>query len=713
MEFQSAIDIIVACGSLIVAVLAGFRASTHQSLQNYSPEYGCLGPALQNTDTGGRTATSIMLLRLGFVMAVTTIVALPGVVFAASPASLNGVVQSGGTASARPLAGVEIVLYEASDASPRVVDTATTDIAGRFTVSAPTEKTEGVFYVSATVGKRVEFVAIIGPTLPERATVNELTTVAAGYSMAQFYDSGDISGDPFALQLAAGMNDNIVDPLTGMSSPVLLTSPNADETISLRSTRALANLLAACVESRSTTASFLAQTRPQRGRPARSTVQALANLARNPGQEVNRIFQLTKRAAKYEPALMRQPDAWTVTVKVNDSGSDAQDKLFGGPANLAFDERGFAWLTNNVIQGKQTSSLVAMVLQPNGKPADGTNGVPLSPLTGGGLLGTGFGVTIGPRGNVWFGNFGWGGENPEPGIDGSISEFSPDGTAISVPNGYGNAVDRAQGLASDGNNIWITSFGSDSVTVFLGGDPNNALSFKQYQGSQPFDVALAPDGSAWVSNSGGLAGLFPSSIARFELIRGKLKRTMLHFIGSSLKGLAVDSQGNAWVASLGENSVYGLRPDGSQIGQFMGGGIVAPWDVTVDGDDNLWVSNFGPIEVTNNFRNGRLSKLCGIDRAACPPGVKTGDPISPPTGYTLPSAGSEVLLANGNPLYGAGEAPSFSPMMRQTASQIDRAGNVWTINNWKPDFIVDATSNPGGDGIVIFVGLAPPPAPGF
>jgi len=40
-------------------------------------------------------------------------------------------------------------------------------------------------------------------------------------------------------------------------------------------------------------------------------------------------------------------------------------------------------------------------------------------------------------------------------------------------------------------------------------------------------------------------------------------------------------------------------------------------------------------------------------------------------------------------------------MMRQ-------AGNIWTINNWKPNFDNDALLNPGGDGIVIFVGLAPP-----
>ncbi|MEA3274896.1 MAG: hypothetical protein U9Q81_06300 [Pseudomonadota bacterium] len=651
------------------------------------------------------------IVSLLFLIAAATAVTLPGTASAAQPANLSGVVQSGGTASARPLAGVKVTLYEASNASPRVVGTAMTDATGRFTVTAPTDEAVGVFYASAAVGRGVEFAAVLGTTLPATATVNELTTVAAGYSMAQFYQGSEISGDPFALQLAAGMNDNIVDPATGASSPVLLTSPNADETISLRSTRALANLLAACVVSRGTTAKFLAMTKPQRGRPARSTVQAVANLARNPGRKVDQIYRLTKRARAYEPALERGPDAWTVAVKVNDSGSDAQDELFGGPGNLAFDAWGFAWVTNNVVQGGPTSSSVVMVLQPNGKPADGANGTPLSPLTGGGILGTGYGVTIDPLGNAWFGNFGWGGEafQPQPGVDGSMSEFSPAGIPLSGPKGYVNAVDRAQGLASDDGNIWITSFGSDSVIVFLGGDPSNAVSYRQYRGSQPFDVALAPDGGAWVSNSGGLGGEFPSSIARFELVGDELKRTTLRFVGSSLKGLSVDSRGNAWVSSLDDDSVYGIRPDGSLIGQFTGGGIIGPWDVTVDGDDNLWVSNFGPVAVTNNFPDGRLSKLCGIERAACPPGAKTGDPITPSTGYTLPSAGSEVLLANGDPLYGAGEPPSFSPMMRQTASVIDRAGNLWTINNWKPDFIVDATSNPGGDGVVIFVGLAPPP----
>ncbi|MEY4822457.1 MAG: Dockerin type domain, partial [Planctomycetota bacterium] len=33
-------------------------------------------------------------------------------------------------------------------------------------------------------------------------------------------------------------------------------------------------------------------------------------------------------------------------------------------------------------------------------------------------------------------------------------------------------------------------------------------------------------------------------------------------------------------------------------------------------------------------------------------------------------------------------------------------------NNWKPDVVIDVLENPGGDGIVIFVGVAAPPRRG-
>ncbi len=646
------------------------------------------------------------------VVAIAAIFTATSGVSSASATPLSGVVQTGGTTSTRPLANARVTLFEATPAQPTVLGQATTDASGQFLITSPKNTSSSIFYASADIGGGVEFVAILGPNLPPSITINELTTVAASYSMAQFYKSGVISSNSFGLQIAAGMNDNIVTSATGESSSVLLTSPNADETNSLRSTRSLANLLAACVHNRRVTVRFLTLTRPPRGGVPRNTAQALANLARNPGQNVESIYSLTRLANSYDPALVEMPDAWTVTIKVNDSGNDAN--LIGGLGNLVFDARGYAWITNNVVQGTPDSSRTMIVLKPNGKPADGTNGTALSPVTGGGLLGGGYGITIDPQGSVWEDNFGWGecdGCKPSRTGNGSVSQFTASGTPISGDNGYQGGPLRAQGMAADASgNIWIASYGDDSIYVFLGGDPNQSLGFQQYEGSQPFDLVLAADGTAWVTNGGGLLGEFPRSVAKYALVNGALQQQFVNYLGQALKGLSLDSQGNAWVTSQGENLIYEIGPDGTVLGKFSGGGIDGPWGATVDGEDNVWIANFGPLETGSDFTSGRLTKLCGINPAARPPGKKVGDPISPPTGYTVPSAGSQVLLHNGDPLYGPGSPPSFAPMMRQTKVGIDQAGNVWSLNNWKPDFDIDIAFNPGGDGVVIFVGLAAPPA---
>ena len=629
-------------------------------------------------------------------------------VSAANPKSLSGVVQTGGTTSSQPLPDVEVTLFEATTGQPIAIGQATTDNSGRFTIPYRKSSSSSIFFVEADIGEGVVFVTVPGPNLPASVTINELTTVAASYSMAQFYRTGVISGNSFGLRVAAGMNDNIVTSATGASSSVLLNSPNADQTNSLRSTRSLANLLAACVDDLGVTASLFALTTPPGGLPPHNTAEALANLARDPGQNAGAIYALTLMSDSYAPPLVTMPDAWTVTVKVNDSGND--NRLIGGPGNLVFDQRGYAWVTNNTFQGTPDSGDFDLVFKPNGQPADGTHATPLSPLLGGGVLGAGYGVTLDSRGAaVWFGNFGWGncsGCQPSPTGNGSMSRFTLTGNPVSPPDAYQGGPVRAQGIASDlSGNIWITSFGSDSVWVFLHGNPHHSVGFQQYDHSGPFDVAIAADGTAWVTNSGGLGGDHDAGVAKYKLVNGALEQQFLRVLGPvGFKGLSLDSHGDAWVASLGNSLVYAFRPDGTEIGQYSGGGMDSPWGITVDGEDNVWVANFGPTASGSNF-TGRLTKLEGVNA-----GKNVGDPISPPTGYTVPSAGSQVLLHNGEPLYGKNAPPSFIPMMRQTALGIDFAGNIWSLNNWKPDFDIDTVGqNPGGDGIIIFVGLAAPP----
>ena len=173
------------------------------------------------------------------------------------------------------------------------------------------------------------------------------------------------------------------------------------------------------------TKSLFALTTSPGNPPPRTTSEALANLAREPGLHVDAIFALTLLSDAYAPHLVAMPDAWTVAVKVNDTGSDAKGLEVGGPGNLAFDQRGYAWVTNNVVQGTPDSTDSVVVLKPNGQPADGRKGTPVSPLTGGGLLGTGFGVTVDPKGLAWFGNFGWGScSTCDPSPDGERKYFA-------------------------------------------------------------------------------------------------------------------------------------------------------------------------------------------------------------------------------------------------------------------------------------------------
>src|SRR5271166_1593791 len=103
------------------------------------------------------------------------------------------------------------------------------------------------------------------------------------------------------------------------------------------------------------------------------------------------------------------------------------------------------------------------------------------------------------------------------------------------------------------------------------------------------------------------------------------------------------------VRLIAEHNFCIARPDGTVVGTFDGGkSIDSPWGIAIDGNDNVWVANAMGHSVTH---------LCGGRTANCPPGTKTGDPISPPGGYI---GGLQII----------------------TDVAVDPAGNLWVANNW-------------------------------
>jgi hypothetical protein len=641
---------------------------------------------------------------------------------------MNGVVQSGGTPSlhiddpasvpiVKPLAGVTVTLYTTTSGAPTQIATAVTDANGAFTISGHWSTSE-IFYLTAAVDSGVILMAVLGAEMPETVTVNELTTVAACWCAAQFLSGDQISGDSFALRIAALMSANLVDPRSGESSPVMTSSPNADETNAWRTTLSLANLLAAVVRDPAALPKLLQLASADPKKPdVSSTIQALGSIARHPARHVGGIYLFSKTVDFYQPALSKQPDAWTIVVKVNDSGDDAH--MFGGPGNLAFDSKGRVWIANNVEQGTGNGTPWSIVLGPDGHPARNESGGKLTPFSGGGLLGPGFGVAVDATDRIWLGDFGWGDAKPNPGgaslfelQNGAINPISPD------PNGYTEgSLLRVQGTLVDAaGNVWLASWGNGRVVVYLGGDPSNAIVYAPDTSKlpfAPFGIAVASDGTAWVTSSAS-----PSCVVHLGIRYNPDTQTSSLIelyrleIGKTLKGIVIDGAGTIWLASGGDDHVYALDINGNFIGGYQGGGMHGPWGLALDGNDQVWVGDFGPLEVGSVF-TGRVTQLAGTNP---PAGYRMGDALTPQTGYTLPSEGQQVLLHNGDPLYGPGAPPCHIPMMRTTGLNIDAAGNVWTCNNWKPSFDIDAIddpwtgegSNPGGDGMLIWIGIAAP-----
>lgn len=646
-----------------------------------------------------------------------------------STGTLQGTVASGGGINQQAIAGAGIRIYQAYLGGTRTLGAGISGQDGKFNITLKLNDDPGIVYAVAHKGPKIELVTVIGANVPANITINEMTTVAAAYSMARIYDNGVLRSDPLLpIEVAAGMAADLVSADTGMPSPVMQTSPNGNETNAWRSLGTLANILAGCVRNGAPNCRRLFRlTTPPGGVAPANTLEAMIDIARHPAANLKPLFELGGTTKVFEPNLaadvngpdapdrLMRLDAFTLAIKFNATGRvDANGNElcpFGGPGNFVFDKNGYIWITNNVVQGTTGSAACMVVLKPNGQPADGTHRTPSSPVFGGGVLGQGFGLGFAPDGTVWSGNFGWGGVNPtdsQGNPAGSVSHFTRGGEALSPAYGYTSNLYRVQGTVSDRHgNIWMASYGNSGVQIFPAGNPETTYPLYQDANTNPFDIRLDSDGSGWVSYTGS------STVSKFVRKKSglQLQFTVPIGVNAAPKGVAVDSQGDAWVAAGGENAVYAFDKNGNPLGKFSGGGISGPWGAAVDSDDIVWLGNFGPLQPGGQRIKFSVSALCGATVSNCPPGLKLGDPISPKTGYTLPSGGDEVHLHNGRPLYDPKSLKSYQPLMRVTAAHPDAAGNLWATNNWKPDFGIDLASNPGGDGMVVFVGLAAPVLP--
>jgi hypothetical protein len=590
--------------------------------------------------------------------------AIAGSASSASAAELSGRVVAGD----RGVASSRVTLYAGGATSVARLGSALTDARGRFGVSYTAPSRGAVLYAVASGGRtparrRLRLMGVADPAkaAPRRLAINELTTVAAAYSLSRFLNGVRLTGPSPGLPNAAATVPSLVRPATGRVGAAIANPPNGTDTESLATFRTLAAILGGCTRGtpRDCRALFRAA-RPPRGRRPADTLSAIHDIALNPASRVRRVFRLRKSRA-YRPTLSEPPSSWVLSLKHT-------GQIYDGPGRMAFDSEGNIWVTNNFQPPGTEAGLYTISLDPAGNPRSG------GAVSGGGIQGNWWGIAIDSLDRVWLSNFT--GDDPNefysPEFQGgnAASLFTRDGAAVHPDGITAGELHAPQGIAVDqSDNVWIANHGSDTVTLYPKGDPSQARVISGGGLYNPFTIAIDAGGNAWVNNgsldakvAGSLTRIAPDGTATGPFVVPRMR---------SPQGMAIDSAGDLWVASLVNGTVSRLGQDGTVKGQFGVPSIDGPWGVAIDGDDNVWVAGFLGQTVT---------QLCGRTVAHCPPGARTGDAISPGRdGWT-----------NGG-------------LQHITAVQVDQSGNVWAANNW-----AKIAPTVGGDGLVEFIGAAAP-----
>jgi hypothetical protein len=658
--------------------------------------------------------------------------------------SIEGQVLGGGA----PIGKSTVTLWSASADAPKQLAQTQSGDDGRFTLSVEDASSpDSSLYLIAKGGvptanqnggdnSAIALIAVLGSKPPAKVTINEFTTVASVWTNAQFLDGGGLRGNSLGLHIAARNVPNFIDLETGGWGSAIQDPLNGPQTPTMANFATLSDILAGCVTRVTANAcdKLFAAATPPKGNAPSDTMTAAESIARSPWYQPGRLYALLDafypipqgknlRPVPYMPYLNWQPSAWVLPLKFDGGGYRA-----GGKAG--FDSEGNLWVGDNFSVGWQGQDSLweghATKFAPDGKT--------LSPITegfsGGGMEGGTFGAAVDAKDNAWFSTYG----------SKAIVVFDKDGKPLTPPDGitFNGRLGLMQGvMVTPSGDVWVLGVEKRQLVYFPKGDLTKGKIVCEGDDAEPcrsfvapFHLAIDKQDRIWVSNSG------INHVTRFPASDPSKAETFKS--GFNTSGLAIDSQGNVWVTARFGNSVVGmmhlvdmglrlklygltkasdyltktmseqkggsaggsmvlLRPDGSPYpgSPFIGRSLPGPWAVAVDGDDNVWVSNFAGA-------SGQIAHLCGVRTENCPTGSKTGDPISPPLGYVGGGLQMEVDI------------------------EVDPAGNVWVTNNWQDiDSCIGTpaeglSTRCGGQGVVVFYGMAKPvrapqigPAQGF
>jgi hypothetical protein len=531
-----------------------------------------------------------------------------------SPAALlTGLVHSG----SKPIAGASVDLYVAGTsgygvgAASLLSGAVTTDSDGKFSIASvnPCPSAKAQTYVVATGGdagagdnNSSVLMAALGNCSDlgsSAADVSEVSSVASVYALSQFMQPGATTVGASSTNVVGLVNafatvNNLIDPSLGTARA---TTPAGNGTAPQTTLNALANIIAACVETNGGTAcsQLFSLATPPGGTAPTDTLSALLNIALYPGNNVAQLSALQTSTKVFLPALAGAPSDWTLSIEYTGGGLNK-------PQLLAVDGAGDIWVPNAIDPGTLS------VFSPTGEPLSGTTG-----FTGGGLSYP-EAVAVDVSGNIWSANQG-------PLSD--VSEHTASGNPLSGPNGYTAAgLVQPWDLALDAaGNVFTANSNSTGTKLSAAGTP--LAQFLNGGLNLPYAVAVDSSQNVWLANYGSHG--VGNTVSKFS--NTGTPAALAGYTGAGMAGpfgIAIDATGNAWVGNFSVASLSELSSTGAPL---SGSGYQTPamvGAVAVDGSNTIWTAN----------SDGSVSRFSA-----------SGATLSPATGYISADATAEVGIA--------------------------------------------------------------------
>jgi len=615
--------------------------------------------AISGVPTSAGTASFTVTLTDSSSPALTTSSAFTLTVTAVA---FQGQVLSGTT----PVNGASIQLYaagatgNASAATPMLTQTVITDALGMFQLTGnytcgqsntgQTIPATAQLYLVATGGTTsttsttsnpaLTMVTAVGPctnlTATSFDTLNELTTASAAWALAPFASSATTVGASSTNTL--GITNAFLDAalLASPSTGAPATLP-ANLTVESAKLAALADALSTCATTPCSTL-FTAATPPS-GTVPTDTFTAALNIAHNPGQNVAAIFATIPTTPPFATTLTASPNDWTMSLTVTGGG-------LTDVTALGIDSQNNIWVAN--LNGPLS------VFNPQGTPLVSTG------LTNGNISEV-YGLAVDTSNNVWVTHTG---DNTSD--HGAIGRFN----GVNDPSTLGTSISTTDSIcypsaaAADTNgNIFIANEECSSATIlnpsgtavtpYLGASFNLAAT--------PLFLAVDTAHGLWLSDNDNTIAHISAPTTAYP--SGQLLSHPDCCYDSH--GLALDAQGNVWVANYLNSSFSEVAPDDTVLisQQGLDSNRATPYAAAIDAAQNVWFTSLD---------SSSILEVAGSSA------IQPGTELSPSTG-----------------VHGKGGFGLDSSLTEPFSLAPDRSGNLWV-------------SCEGQNTLVMFFGLATP-----